>query len=207
MCSFVPAGTLEANRLGREDGEGQARVGASAGRAETRPTAKPEAPCSALPPPAQAQGATALLQARCASLAGPGTLHPLRGLRSPRGPVRAPGQERGAGRAAPWSRSGCSPRPTPHGCSSLRSEASPGTGLWRHAWPLPPIPLKQGLRLADDPVPCPARVEKSRRCSLSGDKRPPRSGSSGLGRCAFRTRLHLCRASGSRWKCRGRGGS
>lgn len=80
-------------------------------------------------------------------------------------------------------------------------QAAPRTGGRLLSPPLPPIPLKQGLRLACDPVPCPARVEEAG-LPRSGDKRPPSSGSSGLRRCAFRTRLHLSRGGGSRWMCR-----
>lgn len=64
----------------------------------------------------------------------------------------APWQERGAGRAA---------RPTPH-----RGWAAPGSvpgGSRLHSPPVPPIPLKLELRLAGDPVPCPARVEKEKK--------------------------------------------
>lgn len=104
----------------------------------------------------------------------------------------APWQERGAGRAA---------RSTPHRGWAAPAAVPGGSRL--HSPPVPPIPLKLELRLAGDPVPCPARVEKEKKkkqalsAALSGDKRPRRSGSPRLSRCAFRTRLHLSREGGA----------
>lgn len=95
------------------------------------------------------------------------------------------GQERGSGPTALWPRSGCFHAPPRWGVpASIRRPLS-RAGVFLQAQSLPPIPLKQGLRLADDPVPCPARVEKSRHCALSGDKRPPRPAPPGSAAARF----------------------